>query len=508
MREMNIREQNERIANLYIAKVMRVCAAFTIGAFLLNVIGMFTVQASIMTIACLTGTVVVLIPTILVNVMKREDAWIKYVNLICACVFVMIVSITLNFHVVLMYVFPMLVALVYYNPNLNVLALLLGVATSSFGQIITFWLQTMPDQNYPTWDLWILHGILPKVLMQLFLGYMFITLGKNTSIMMSSLMDAEEQEKVYAKMKKLTDKSTDVSKGLLESITTLTSVTQQTKQVNENIAENTEVVISGIETSVQQLEGAETNSARIYSNLQDLVVESDEIARLFDNVENLSNDNKSMMQNVTDCMSQMRESAIICQNAMSQLEEKTKKIDGIVGIITNIADQTDLLALNAAIESARAGEHGKGFAVVAEEIRKLSQQTQNTLQHVKIMISEVLEQNEIAVNAMNESVVMQENQKDSILKAVESAQGVTEATQEMTEKMHIITSNTKHIEESTGQIVQIVNALAKTCYENQSSLEAVACSLEIGGTSMNELEEIVNRINEMADELSLVVQGE
>lgn len=61
------------------------------------------------------------------------------------------------------------------------------------------------------------------------------------------------------------------------------------------------------------------------------------------------------------------------------LNHSTENIKDILNVINKIADQTNLLALNAAIEAARAGEHGRGFAVVAEEVRKLAQNTQESL---------------------------------------------------------------------------------------------------------------------------------
>ncbi|SDX53900.1 methyl-accepting chemotaxis protein [Pseudomonas syringae] len=236
-------------------------------------------------------------------------------------------------------------------------------------------------------------------------------------------------------------------------------------------------------------EGMEQQSGEITSMagaVEEFSATSMNIADNMGNTERLAQENaqqtrigRTSMEEASSSLQQIATSLTSTAKVIDTLGQRSQEIGSIVGVITSIADQTNLLALNAAIEAARAGEQGRGFAVVADEVRSLASRTREATDEISGMIASIQQETGNAISTMQQgNTLMQEGLSLNAKVASALAQideqsrsaghqfaAITTATQEQSSTATMLSSNLQSIAMANSEQRQVMSNLAITAQE-------------------------------------------
>lgn len=190
--------------------------------------------------------------------------------------------------------------------------------------------------------------------------------------------------------------------------------------------------------------------------------------------ENTAIAGKERLDNLFHAFDQVQTSMKNIKQNIESLEKTAAQISEIVEIVKSVADQTNLLALNASIEAARAGEHGRGFAVVAEEVRKLAEQTSESVSHVSALISETNEKiylNSESIKEIEQNIELGGKKMDETNAAFENIVHVMKETKEMNERIQADLENVNKVVNEIASVAETVSASAERLNEAITKLK-------------------------------------
>lgn len=227
------------------------------------------------------------------------------------------------------------------------------------------------------------------------------------------------------------------------------------------------ISISSIYDMTRLIKKQSDNVNNMAAQSEEMSATSEEIAATTINVASFAD---KSLNTASDGVNKLKEAISLVDRSFSAFEETNKdvnevltsmsEIKAIVGLIANVADQTNLLALNAAIEAARAGEHGRGFAVVADEVRKLAEHTKSSVEDITNKM-EILNKKS-ALTAQNISAVSRIMQEGKIImmETGTSMEQITESIQTISEDIGQIAIGNEEQSNAVSVFSQSVSELA------------------------------------------------
>lgn len=176
-----------------------------------------------------------------------------------------------------------------------------------------------------------------------------------------------------------------------------------------------------------------------------------------------------------------------------ELGRSSDQIGEIIGVINDIADQTNLLALNAAIEAARAGEQGRGFAVVADEVRKLAERTTKATKEIAGMIKQIQADTGGAVAAMEEGTREVEQGIRLADRAGSSLREIVSVSQTVTDMVTQIAAASEEQSGASGEIARNIEAISTVTAETSQGTQQIARTAEDLNGMTEQLQQLVRQ---------------
>ncbi|SHH04382.1 methyl-accepting chemotaxis protein [Massilia sp. CF038] len=181
----------------------------------------------------------------------------------------------------------------------------------------------------------------------------------------------------------------------------------------------------------------------------------------------------------------VRGGAVVAEvvDTMAAINESSRKIVDIIGVIDGIAFQTNILALNAAVEAARAGEQGRGFAVVAAEVRNLAQRSAGAAKEIKSLINDSVEKVDAGGRLVDQAGSTMEEIVQSITRVTDIMSEIAAASAEQTMGIEQINSAVSQMDEVTQQnaaLVEEAAAAAGSMQEQAATLAEVVSIFKLG----------------------------
>jgi len=498
--------ENERLGNIFTAKVMVVTfIVFTI-IYLLDLVGIFTVKKDIMTASYITGGICMLMPSVVVHGLKKQESWVKYFNVSCAVLSVMAIYMNLTYHAVTFLVFGIAVSSLYFSCKLNIFAAVFTIVGTSISQMIAFAFDVFPDKNFTSWKYIICYNILPRSLTLLALAILFTAVSQRTSELLGSLMGAEEQKNMLDKLSRMKKKSSEVSDKLITMVTDLSEISELSNEANQRIAGKTEQILQGSSDNSDYVTKVNQYMKSITEQLQQMSQMSEQVQKLSNQVKELTVKNQTRMKDAADSMEQINESSNVCKDVIMKLGRESEEIIGIVQVITGISNQTNILALNASIEAARAGEHGAGFSVVAEHIQRLAEQTKSAVESIGKITHGVVESTQEAVISMDQSAALTRNGLDQIRSMEGSSQIIAASNENMADQIDQMNEITKTVYQHGKEVSNHMDQVQRNITNNCSAVEQVTAASQENSASIENITNMVMKIKNISEELNEIIR--
>jgi len=265
--------------------------------------------------------------------------------------------------------------------------------------------------------------------------------------------------------------------SLREMIQSIAGTAQHVASASEELSSSATQQAQSAETQKDQTAQVATAMQEMSSTVLQVSENSNKAAEASRQAAETARRGGAIVEETLSRMRAIADSVSGTAKKMDELGKSSDQIGQIVGVINDIADQTNLLALNAAIEAARAGEQGRGFAVVADEVRKLAERTTTATKEIAGMIKNIQQETKTAVTAMETGTKQVEEGVKSTIQAGDSLKEIIHMAEQVGEMVMQIATAAMEQSSASEEVNQNMEKIAKLVKESADGAQqsAKAC---------------------------------
>ncbi|MCT4618944.1 MAG: methyl-accepting chemotaxis protein [Marinisporobacter sp.] len=288
------------------------------------------------------------------------------------------------------------------------------------------------------------------------------------------------------------------SKEVIASAENLAATSEETSASAEEVATTVEEIAKGATEQAGEAEKGAMLTAKLSDKFDKLNDNTDEMLTSASDVMEANLDGVKAVEDLKDRTKLNTKATETIEEAIMELDNKTKYIGSILDTIASIAEQTNLLALNASIEAARAGEHGKGFAVVADEIRKLAEGSREAADEIKEIVVNIQSDSSNTVQIMKDVKERAQEQYESVGMVTGSFDRISKSIDGMAQKIEMISDFVRELNIDKDNIVGAIQNISAVSEETAAASEEVSASMQQQSMAVEEVARAADKLNDLA----------
>ncbi|MFC5279098.1 methyl-accepting chemotaxis protein [Halorubrum rubrum] len=293
----------------------------------------------------------------------------------------------------------------------------------------------------------------------------------------------------------------DAAETVDEESAEVTASAEEVESTSADVAESVEEISVGTERQEQHLATAAAELNDLSTTVEEIASSTDDLARRSATTATAGEEGRDRASEAIDHMDRIESEMGRTVEEMTTLRDEVERIGEVVGLIDDIAEQTNILALNASIEAARAGEAGSGFAVVAREVKELAEETAEATTEVEALIEGVEESTHSVADDMFAMEADVQQGRDVVDETVDTLETIAENVSDVNAGIQSINDATDDQADSTQEAVSMIDEVSEVSVETASEAQNVSAAAEEQTAALAQISTNAKSLSARADEL-------